>query len=185
MEKSFTASGITIHYTHTLSARSKNIRFTIKPDGSCNLITPKRIPESVIDAFLSSREVWIAKKVSHYKNNPRITLGTGSAQELKENRGEVYNRILERLHFFAHYYNNVTWKNINIRNQSSRWGSCSKQGNLSFNYKMIHLPEDLFDYIVVHELCHLLEMNHSQKFWNLVEITIPNHKALRATLRSI
>src|SRR3989344_7375520 len=72
---------------------------------------------------------------------------------------------------------------ISIRNQKTRWGSCSKSGNLNFNYKILFLEEQLADYIVVHELCHLQELNHSQKFWNLVAQVFPNHKQLRGELR--
>jgi len=65
----------------------------------------------------------------------------------------------------------------------SRWGSCSVSGNLNFNYKLIHLPEDIAEYIVAHELCHLAEFNHSKKFWELVSKTIPDHKLRRKRLK--
>jgi predicted metal-dependent hydrolase len=67
--------------------------------------------------------------------------------------------------------------------QKSRWGSCSRKKNLNFNYKLIQLPLELADYIVVHELCHLQEFNHGQGFWNLVGETIPDYKARRDELR--
>ncbi len=72
---------------------------------------------------------------------------------------------------------------ISVRNQRTRWGSCSRKGNLNFNYKIALLPARLADYIVVHELCHLGEFNHSQKFWDLVAKTMPDYLALRAELR--
>lgn len=72
---------------------------------------------------------------------------------------------------------------VSIRNQKTKWGSCSKNGNLNFNYKILFLEERLADYIVVHELCHLQELNHSQKFWNLVARVFPNHKHIRKELR--
>ena len=74
---------------------------------------------------------------------------------------------------------------VAIRNQRSRWGSCSKQGNLNFNYKIALLPDALADYIVVHELCHLGEFNHSQAFWDLVAVAVPDHRERRAELRQI
>lgn len=74
---------------------------------------------------------------------------------------------------------------IAIRNTRSRWGSCSKKKNLNFSYKIVLLPERLADYIVVHELCHLGELNHSPRFWALVARTFPNYKELRHELRKI
>ncbi len=72
---------------------------------------------------------------------------------------------------------------IAIRNQKSRWGSCSSRGNLNFNYKIALLPPHLADYLMVHELCHLGEFNHSQKFWDLVGKTVPDYAKLREDLR--
>ncbi len=74
---------------------------------------------------------------------------------------------------------------IAIKRQRTRWGSCSQSGTISLNYKMLSLKQELIDYIIVHELCHLKEMNHSKKFWNLVESIIPNHKTLRKELKQI
>ena len=81
-------------------------------------------------------------------------------------------------HFFK--YNRVA-----IRDQSSRWGSCSSKANLNFNYRLALLSERHSDYIVVHELCHLKEMNHSSRFWNLVEQGIPDYKNIRAEIKKI
>ena len=72
---------------------------------------------------------------------------------------------------------------ISIRDTKTRWGSCSKRGNLNFNYKILFLPAYLADYVVVHELCHLQEFNHSQNFWSLVAKMVPEHKAFRAELK--
>jgi predicted metal-dependent hydrolase len=74
---------------------------------------------------------------------------------------------------------------IAIRNQRTRWGSCSRKGNLNFHYRILDLPDEIADYIIVHELCHLKALNHGQDFWDLVERTIPNHKEKRRQLRNI
>lgn len=92
--------------------------------------------------------------------------------------------ILQSLEFFAKLYG-VKYKKVAIRNQKTKWGSCSKSGNLNFNYKVALLPKDQRDYIVVHEICHLIEFNHSKKFWAEVGRTIPNYKEIRKTLKSI
>lgn len=67
----------------------------------------------------------------------------------------------------------------------SRWGSASERGNLNFNYKLLFLPLEVADYVIVHELCHLAEFNHSPAFWRLVERACPTHRALRQALRRI
>ncbi len=91
--------------------------------------------------------------------------------------------VHERLEYFNHHYG-FTYGRVAIRDQRSRWGSCSKKGNLNFNYRIALLPPHLADYIIVHELCHLHEFNHSQKFWALVAETIPAHRACRHELRT-
>jgi predicted metal-dependent hydrolase len=77
---------------------------------------------------------------------------------------------------------NFKYNKIAIRNQKTRWGSCSKSGNLNFSYKIAILPEHLVNYIIVHEVCHLGEFNHSQNFWDLVAQTIPDYVELRKEL---
>jgi len=86
-------------------------------------------------------------------------------------------------HFNAMYGHHVG--KVFIKNHKSRWGSCSAKGNLNFNYKIIYLPADIADYIIVHELCHLGELNHSKRFWRLVERAAPHHLALRRRLRAL
>lgn len=78
----------------------------------------------------------------------------------------------------------LSWNKVAIRNQSSRWGSCSSKRNLNFSYKIVLLSERLAEYLVVHELCHLKEFNHSQSFWDLVSLTIPDYKERREELRA-
>lgn len=88
----------------------------------------------------------------------------------------------KRLEYFNTFYN-FKYNRITIRNQKTRWGSCSKKGNLNFNYKIALLKENQADYIIVHELCHLREFNHGERFWDLVEKTIPDYKELRKSLK--
>jgi len=99
-------------------------------------------------------------------------------------RALVHERVE---HFLGHYgtWHGIVPGKIAIRNQRSRWGSCSKKGNLNFNYKLVFLPPEVRDYVIVHELCHIKEFNHAKPFWALVAETVPEYKALRKQLRTV
>jgi len=97
--------------------------------------------------------------------------------------------VKERLEFYQNIYAyhgyDLKFKRIAIRDQKTRWGSCSSKSNLNFNYKLTLIPEYLADYVIVHELCHLKEMNHAKSFWDLVSIVMPNYLELREELRKV
>jgi hypothetical protein len=77
----------------------------------------------------------------------------------------------------------VTYNRITIREQKTRWGSCSAKGNLNFNWKLVLMPPEVLDYVVVHELAHRKEMNHSIRFWKVVEAELPDYQMRRQMLR--
>lgn len=125
--------------------------------------------DSELKIFSYFRQV--KKKVKKRKN-----------KEYLLHKKEALQLIEERINYFNQFYG-YKWNKIFIKNQKTRWGSCSKRGNLNFNYKIIKLSKEVADYIIVHELCHLKEFNHSKNFWFLIEKTIPDYKKLRNTLR--
>ena len=98
-------------------------------------------------------------------------------------RKQAKQLVMERLEHFNLFYN-FSYKKVFIKNQKTRWGSCSTNRNLNFNYNILFLPTHLQDYLVVHELCHLQEMNHGQDFWNLVARQIPDYKNCAKELRA-
>jgi predicted metal-dependent hydrolase len=108
----------------------------------------------------------------------------GSVSHFNAHRALARAHIQERLTYWSAVYG-VTYGQVAIRNQSSRWGSCSKKGNLNFNYRIAFMPAHLLDYVIVHELCHLTEFNHSENFWNLVARAVPEYKKIRNELRTI
>jgi len=134
----------------------------------------------LIDAFVRQKSEWItaqSKRFAAAAPRPHtpdeITCLKQSAHRIAHEKLELFNR---------HYdfcYNRVTIKKLH-----TRWGSCSTKGNLNFHYKLALLPEHLADYLIVHELCHLKEMNHSAHFWALVAQTIPEYAVCRRELKA-
>jgi predicted metal-dependent hydrolase len=100
------------------------------------------------------------------------------------NKEAARTLVTERIAYFNQHYK-VKVSRIAIKNLKSRWGSCSRKGNLNFNYKLLFLDPDLRDYVVVHELCHLKEFNHGSKFWACVAETIPEYKERVKRLRNV
>ena len=111
---------------------------------------------------------------------PRIRRGTEAYRMTVAGARRLVNERL--IHLNREYGYQIG--RVSIRKQRTRWGSCSKQGNLSFNYRLIYLPEAQRDYVIVHELCHIGQFNHSKAFWELVAQTVPDWKIHRARLRA-
>jgi predicted metal-dependent hydrolase len=136
---------------------------------------------SVVETFLLSRFEWIVEKIRMFRLSPPKYSSRGDRREFLSYKEAARALALSRLeHFNAAY--GFSWERVSIRNQKTRWGSCSKKGNLNFNYKIALLPPPLADYIIVHELCHLGEFNHSDRFWRLVGRTMPEYRAFRDEL---
>ena len=118
----------------------------------------------------------------------RPVMHTRSRKLYETNKEMARKLIKERIaHFMDHYgaRHDISVGRIAIRNQKSRWGSCSKKGNLNFNYKLAFMPPAVRDYVVVHEICHIKEFNHGRGFWALVAETMPDWKEQRKRLRQI
>ncbi|MES2060012.1 MAG: M48 family metallopeptidase [Patescibacteria group bacterium] len=95
-------------------------------------------------------------------------------------RGIVHAKLAEHNEHYG-----FKWGRVAIKNMKSRWGSCSAKGNLNFHFRVAALPAELLDYVIVHEICHLKEMNHGKEFWDLVAERIPDHKQRRKALGSV
>ncbi len=106
------------------------------------------------------------------------------SKHYQEHKDLARSLIHQRLEYWNEFYN-FEYKRVAVRNQKTCWGSCSEHKNLNFNYKIAFLPQELMDYVIVHELCHLKEMNHSKDFWTQVARTLPEHKEYRRRLRSM
>lgn len=166
------------------SAR-KTIGLQVKEDGSVFLRIPNRLSARALQDFLNREQSWIWQKAEEMQSRikQRKTTGATPVDQLSE---EELEKIKEKIGARVRDYSKimgVTVGRITIRNQKTRWGSCSSKGNLNFNYQLYYLPEELLDYVVIHELAHRRYMNHSADFWAEVEKYCPNYKTYRQQLK--
>ena len=169
-------------YTLKHSDKARSMRLSVLADGAVVVTVPKYFGQSSIesiDRFIAKYSEWIDTKVQKMKGRTVIRVPRSDIARLK--REALAYAQARCAHYAARY--GLTYKKISIRAQKTRWGSCSKTGNLSFNYKIMALPEAVREAIIVHEICHLGVFDHSKKFWDLVSREVPDHKALRAQLR--
>lgn len=176
MEKQIIVNDQPIKYHLKRRQGMRGIRISIRPWGEITVTTGKLAPQIFIDSFLRSKSVWLQKTLSHLatKNiQPPIKY---SPKQIKELKAQTLTLLDPKLDYYGGLLG-VTWEHVSIRNQSTRWGSCSRSGNLNFNFRLAKLPDELVDYIVVHELAHLRELNHSARFWALVAHVMPDYKS--------
>jgi predicted metal-dependent hydrolase len=159
------------------------VRITIEPGGAVVVSKPARMSMTMIERLLKDKMEWIKQTVTHQAARPQKLLAHYSTKDFKLYKEQARTLAANRLVHFNSFYKHPIGK-VYIRNQKSRWGSCSAKGNLNFNYKIALLPPELADYIIVHELCHIQQMNHSPRFWALVEQQILNYKDCRKQIRS-
>ncbi|MCC7469786.1 MAG: M48 family metallopeptidase [Bacteroidetes bacterium] len=170
---------------HTLrkSNRAKHLRISIHPGGEVVVTIPRNISDKIVENFLQEKRPWIDRKKNLMEQYPKKTELKLSKKERNNLKEQTRIFVQDKLHFFNRNYK-YSWNKISIREQKTRWGSCSQKKNLNFNSKIALLPEKLAEYIVVHELCHLGEFNHSKRFWNLVEKILPDYKQRRSDLKT-
>ena len=155
----------------------KSCAIKVKADGSVTVCAPHHMPLSLIEMFVEQKKGWIEKTqqkiLSVRANKPDVRIL--SAEEIRYLSDDAKRLIPPRVHYYARQMG-VSFKRITIRTQRTRWGSCSSKDNLNFNCLLMLAPEDVLDYVIVHELCHLKEMNHSKKFWAEVEKVLPDYE---------
>lgn len=170
--------GMTSSYQIIRSDR-KTIGIQIMPDGSVVVRCPKRMRLDDIRKFVESKSDWIEK---HLAGHDLAAPEKLTEPELKQLREKTRQLVTARAKHFAAIIG-VQYNQIAIRMQRTRWGSCSSKGNLNFNCLLGLTPPEVLDYVVVHELCHLIEMNHSKQFWDAVEKNMPDYKVHRKWLK--
>ena len=168
-----------------IRSKRKTLSIQVKPNGDVVVRAPLRLAKKHIDEFVIEKADWIEKTVKNARarNEQRTDKNPFTQAELdrlkRQARVEIRNLVWEYAPVIG-----VGYGRISIRAQKSRWGSCSREGNLNFNCLLMLAPDPVRRYVVVHELCHRLEMNHSPRFWAHVEAVIPDYREQRKWLRS-
>jgi len=171
-----------ILFTISKNRLSKRLRLTVNSDGDVRVTIPKWLPEKMAEDFVLSKVKWIIEKLEKFKESASDLSLKLTSSDYAKNKEKIRKFVKERVEHLNHLYGHKIGA-IAIRNQKTRWGSCSGKGNLNFNYKIFFLPKELADYIIVHEICHIKEMNHSIRFWNLVALAVPDYKNIRRELK--
>lgn len=160
------------------SPRARRWRLEV-PWGEPALLTvPRGMTRAEIEGVLAEHAAWVERQRA--RQVPRLGLDPATSEDearlvAHERIAKVAEREAERL--------GVLYERIAVRDQRSRWGSCSSRGTLSFNWRLALAPPEILEYLVVHELCHLREANHSHRFWALVESVRPGYRDEQRWLR--
>lgn len=161
-------------------SKAGRLKLAIVSTNQIRVSIPRFTTFGFAERFLDKNIPWIEsqfkkmEKAGTRLDAPSYHSHKARAKFFAMNRVEYYNQ------FYKYEYSSIRVKN-NLRN----WGSCSGKKNLNFNYRIMFLPLELADYVIVHELCHLREMNHSKDFWDLVNLAFPDYKTRRRELKKI
>lgn len=165
-------------------SKRKTISLQINPDGSMELKVPLQTTNAQIQEFLNQKSDWINKHLRAVKERQQqmSQIKSLTMEEIRDLANQTLEVIPKRVAYFAEIVG-VTYGRITIRNQKSRWGSCSSKGNLNFNCLLMLMPTEVLDYVVVHELCHRKEINHSPKFWAEIRKVLPDYEKQKSWLK--
>lgn len=185
MQKRILLQNEKIEYVLKKHKQAKRLKVAIYCGGNVVVTAPWRMNFENVEKFIRQNAQWIVEKLKTMKKEREYSIFVkDNPKEYRRLKEAARKLVQERIEKWNDYYD-FKFNRIFIKNQKTRWGSCSTNRNLSFNYKIILLPRHLADYIIVHELCHLKEFNHSKRFWNLVAQTFPDHEKLVAQLKKI
>lgn len=168
-----------------IRSNRKTMALEITPECHVRVRAPFRMPQEEIERFVRDKSVWILKHLAAMEQSRKETKQVKrlTSEELERLADQAMEVIPKRAAHFAPLIG-VTYGCITIRNQKTRWGSCSAKGNLNFNCLLMLAPPEVLDYVVVHELCHRKEMNHSARFWAEVERVLPDYREREQWLKT-
>ena len=162
----------------------KTIQLELRADGKLVGRAPKRMPYREIEAYVNSNEKWIEKALSKHKSLYGDPLPPYTEKEIEEFTALAKAIIPQRVEYYANLLG-VNYGKITIRHPKTRWGSCSAKATLSFNCLLTQMPIEILDSVVVHELCHIKQMNHSKKFYDEILRVMPDYFEREQRLKSI
>lgn len=152
----------------------KTISLEMRPDGKLTLRVPKSMSYREIERFVESRSQWIEKALKKTQLTSGETPEPYTPEELAAFTAKAKEIIPPRVAYYAELIG-VTYNSVTIRTPKTRWGSCSSKKNLSFSSLLSQMPVEIIDSIIVHELCHLKEMNHSKRFYAEILKVMPDY----------
>ena len=167
-----------------IKSSRKTIAVEVRQDGSVLVRATRNCPQSRIDTFLKEKQTWVLAKVEEQKEKEADSMKIQPLSEAEQRlyRDKAREIFEQKVSYYAQMMG-VSYGRIAIRDQKTRWGSCSGEGNLNFNWRLIFAPAGVLDYVVVHELAHRKEMNHSPRFWKVVEDTMPEYRKYQKWLK--
>jgi predicted metal-dependent hydrolase len=157
--------------------RARRYLLRVDPDGRVRVTIPRGGSRREADAFARRNRAWIDAQLS------RVRPPAVSAEAQRRWRAQAKAVLPERLYELAVRHQCVV-KAVSIRSQRTRWGSCGRNGHISLNWRLMLMPHWVRDYVLIHELMHLKRLDHSPKFWRLVEAACPDYRAARQWLRA-
>jgi predicted metal-dependent hydrolase len=168
-----------IKYEFRKSRKAKRrMTINVQRDGRVVVTIPARMPQEAAVPFVDRKLPWIRKRLEFYKTAKIYDWKDYTPVSKAEALRFVHGKIEK---FNAHY--KVAFASVKVKEYAKVWGACINRKNLVFNAKIMSLPPEQADYIIVHELCHILEFNHSKQFWKLVAETIPDYKRIKQDLK--
>ena len=158
----------------------RTVSVQVTAEGEVVVRAPRLYPKYKIEAFLRQKESWIRDRQQRLSQSPRVPVLSEAEHKLLVKEAKAW--FTDRTAYFAPLVG-VTYGSVTIRTQKTRWGSCTGKGDLNFNCLLMLAPEEIRDYVVVHELCHRKHMDHSSAFWAEVESILPDYRVRRKWLK--
>ena len=162
------------------SRRARNMNLTVKPFSGVGVTIPRGVSLKQVEQFIVSKTDWIAKHLAQARQLEKRRLHAASVIE-ETDAGKARKFLVQKLEILAKRHG-FKVGNVSVRKQKTRWGSCSVNNNISLNINLIHLPQQLMTYVILHELLHTRIKNHSRQFWRELDDLVGDARMLRSQL---